>query len=334
MADGPTISHEPTDDPERQRRFEAVLGAYFEALDAGQSPDRQELLAGHPDLASEMAEFFAEQDRFHRLVAPLRPESTESGGSPTGPPRGPSDPYPEDSGPAATPPPEPGAAATPAETQDHPSSGTEPRGWSTDPPAETRDSPAAARANGDQDTLPRGTKVRYFGDYTLLKTLGRGGMGVVYRARQRSLNRLVALKMIRTGRFASADELRRFHNEAETVATLDHPHIVPIFEVGEHRHYHYFSMKLVAGSTLADRLDDYAADPRAAAKLVATAARAVHHAHQRGILHRDLKPANILVDEQGQPHVTDFGLARRLEADSSLTQTGAVVGTPSYMAPE
>src|SRR5262249_10873368 len=159
------------------------------------------------------------------------------------------------------PPPEPGATTTSAETQDHPSPGTEPRGWSPDPPSETRDSPAPARANGDQDILPRGTKVRYFGDYALLKPLGRGGMGVVYRARQRSLNRLVALKMIRAGRFASADELRRFQNEAEVVATLDHPHIVPIYEVGEHRRHHYFSMKLVAGGSLADRLEDYAADP-------------------------------------------------------------------------
>jgi serine/threonine-protein kinase len=159
-------------------------------------------------------------------------------------------------------------------------------------------------------------------------------MGVVCRARQGSLNRLVALKRVRSGRFASADERRRFHNEAEAVATLDHPHIVPIYEVGAHRHYHYFSMKLIAGGSLADRLADYAADPRAAARLVATVARAVYHAHQRGILHRDLKPGNFLVDEHGQPHVTDFGLARRLEADSGLTQSGALVGTPSYMAPE
>src|SRR5262249_13787558 len=126
----------------------------------------------------------------------------------------------------------------------------------------------------------------------------------------------------------------RFHNEAEAVANLDHPHIVPIFEVGAYRHHHFFSMKLVAGGSLADRLADYAGDPRATARLVATAARAVHHAHQRGILPRELKPAKILVAEQGQPHVTDFGRARRMEADSGLTQSGAVVGTPSYMAPE
>src|SRR6516165_3373504 len=129
MGDQPMISQEPTVDPEERSRFEAVLGAYFEALDAGQSPDRRELLARHPDLASELAEFFAEQDRFHRLVAPLRPESTEPGGSPTRPPDGPADPLSGDSGPAATPPPEPGATPTLAETQGHPEAGTEPRGW-------------------------------------------------------------------------------------------------------------------------------------------------------------------------------------------------------------
>src|SRR5207244_5666809 len=127
---------------------------------------------------------------------------------------------------------------------------------------------------------------------------------------------------------------RRFRNEAEAVAELDHPGIVPIHEVGEHRGRHYFSMKLVEGQSLAQRLADSAADPRAAAQLMAQVARAAHHAHMRGILHRDLNPANILLDAEGQPHVTDFGLAKRLEGDSGLTQSGALVGTPGYMAPE
>jgi len=334
MADDLTISHEPTGAPEQRRRFESVLGAYFEALDAGQSPDRQAFLVRHPDLAAELAEFFAEQDHFHDLVAPLRDESTHLDGSATIPPGGPIHPCSGDPGPVSTPPPQPGAAAATAETQGHPSAETKTQGRSTHLPGQPREYSSPARANRGPDDLPEGTRVRYFGDYALLEPLGRGGMGVVYRARQRSLNRLVALKMIRTGRFASADELRRFHNEAEAVATLDHPHIVPIYEVGEHRRHHYFSMKLIMGGSLAERLAKFASDPRAAARLVATAARAVHHAHQRGVLHRDLKPANILIDEQGQPHVTDFGLARRLEADSGLTQSGALLGTPSYMAPE
>ena len=178
---------------------------------------------------------------------------------------------------------------------------------------------------------------RAVGDYELLAEIGRGGMGVVYRARQVSLNRAVAVKMILAG------ELRRrrptsprFRAEAEAAADLDHPHIVPVYEVGEHDGQPFFSMKLVDGGTLADRLR---ADPKPARAGVGRAAgegrRAVHFAHQRGVLHRDLKPANVLLDADGTPYVTDFGLAKRTDADDGgMTRTGAVVGTPGYMAPE
>ncbi len=179
-----------------------------------------------------------------------------------------------------------------------------------------------------------GRQVRYFGDYEILEELGQGGMGVVYRARQVSLNRPVALKMIRAGVLADADDLRRFQNEVEAVALLDHQGVVPIFEVGQLEGQRYFSMKLIEGKSLASRLNDYQDDAKAAARLVADAAEAVAHAHARGVLHRDLKPANLLIGANGRPLITDFGLAKRLVEDVELTRSGAILGTPAYMSPE
>jgi serine/threonine-protein kinase len=168
----------------------------------------------------------------------------------------------------------------------------------------------------------------------MLAELGRGGMGVVYQAHQASLDRTVALKMILRGSMPSAEDLARFRAEAESAARLDHPAIVPIYEVGQYEGQPFFTMKYVAGTTLARRLAEGPMPPREAAQLLAPICRAVHFAHERGVLHRDLKPSNILIDEEGRPHVSDFGLAKRVETTHEVTVSGAVLGTPSYMAPE
>jgi WD40 repeat protein/tRNA A-37 threonylcarbamoyl transferase component Bud32 len=263
----------PVEPCPQDQRLDEVVTAYLKAVEAGLPPDRQEWLARYPELAPELAEFFADHDHCDQWAAPLQ---------------------------AMRP------AATTARAADS----------LADVPATT------------------GLPLRCVGDYELLQEIGRGGMGVVYKARQISLRRLVALKMIRAGSLASAADLRRFHNEVESAAHLDHPSIVPIYEVGELEGQPYFSMKLIEGGSLIGQLARFTADPRAVARLLVAVARAVHHAHQRGLLHRDLKPANILLDAAGQPHVTDLGLARRIERDSSQTQSGVLVGTPSYMAPE
>jgi WD40 repeat protein/tRNA A-37 threonylcarbamoyl transferase component Bud32 len=180
-------------------------------------------------------------------------------------------------------------------------------------------------------------EVRRIGEYELLEQIGYGGMGVIYKARQLRLQRFVAVKMIRPDRLESAADVLRFRSEAETVASLEHPNIAPIYEVNECEGEHYFSMKLIEGGSLAQHLPRLAADLPAAVRMLILVARAVHYAHQRGLLHRDLKPANILLDAEGRPYVTDFGLAKRLgpkPGEASLTQQGMIVGTPSYMAPE
>jgi serine/threonine protein kinase len=280
----------------REQRLDEVIAAYVQAVEAGQKPDRAKLLARHLDLAAELSDFFADQDRFSSLAAPLRAMASVT---------------------------RPG-----------------------EPPE-----PKSTAESGP------GSRIGYFGDYELVKEIGRGGMGVVYKARQHSLRRAVALKMIRAVNTASPGDVRRFQAEAEIIANLDHPNIVPIYEVGEYQGQHYFTMKLIEGGSLTQRLGDIglalvdretgqdangevwhaaqtAARQAAIAQLMIAVAQAVHYAHERGLLHRDLKPANILLDTQGRTHVTDFGLAKHLQDDPGLTQSGAIVGTPSYMAPE
>src|SRR6184192_926712 len=179
-----------------------------------------------------------------------------------------------------------------------------------------------------------GRMLKDFGDYELLEEIGRGGQGVVFRARQKSLNRTVALKIISLGQWASKAHLKRFRLEAEAAARLEHPGIVPIHEVGERDGSCYFSMKFVEGGQLDEVVRRAPMSVRQAAELIAKVTRTVHYAHQHGILHRDIKPGNILLDGKGEPHLTDFGLARLVETESTMTRTLDVLGTPSYMAPE
>jgi serine/threonine-protein kinase len=175
---------------------------------------------------------------------------------------------------------------------------------------------------------------RRFGEYELLGELGRGGMGVVYKARQVTLNRLVALKMLLPGGLAGAEDLCRFRTEAEATAALRHPNIVCVHEVGQVDGRPFFSMDFIDGGSLAQQLAGGPLAGKAAARHVATVARAIHYAHDHRILHRDLKPSNILLDRDGQPYVTDFGLAKSLDVEAGQTRTGAVLGTPGYLAPE
>jgi serine/threonine-protein kinase len=199
--------------------------------------------------------------------------------------------------------------------------GLAPADAATLPPAPPTDSPPAT----GPVTIP---------GYEILGELGRGGMGVVYRARQVGLNRPVALKMILAGGHASVGELARFRTEAEAIAQLQHPNIVQVYEVGERNGLPYFSLEFCGGGSLAARLDGTPWEPRRAAALVETLARAMQAAHARQIIHRDLKPANVLLADDGTPKITDFGLAKRLDSGAGQTASGAILGTPSYMAPE
>ena len=265
---------------DREGRLDNLLGAYFEAIERGETIGRATLLAEHPEFVAELSAFFDEQDRLHRLASPFRTDEGD---------------YPETRVPL-------------------------------DIPTVAPDSFAGLPIAGEL--------VRYVGDYQLLGEIARGGMGVVFRARQISLNRPVALKMILSGAMAGDEEKRRFAIEAEAVAGLDHPNIAPVHEVGQHDGHPYFSMKLIEGGSLASRAGEFLKDPARAARVLIAIADAIGHAHRRGILHRDLKPSNVLLDPDGTPYVVDFGLARKTSGNPELTQTGAILGTPAYMPPE
>jgi serine/threonine protein kinase len=203
-------------------------------------------------------------------------------------------------------------------------------------PAPNRN-PSEAKTIGrtsDAAVIAKPVEGREFGDYELQAEIARGGMGVVFKARQRRLNRIVAVKMILAGELADKVDVKRFLSEAEAAAGLDHPGIVPVYESGEIEGQHFFSMGFVEGQSLAEALNSGPLPPQRAAELVAQVADAIEYAHKRGVIHRDLKPGNILLDKDGYPRVTDFGLAKRVTDDGGLTRTGDAMGTPSYMPPE
>lgn len=273
MTDPHDRPDEAPDDPQLFSR----LDRYVEQLQRGEQPDRDELLAEHPELSSAL-DCLDALERF----AP-EPESISALLDP-----GQTTPY-----------------STPEEL-----------------------------ASSQSDVLPLAAPPRDFGDFQLQEVVGRGGMGVVFRARQKSLDRTVAIKMIVASHLATYEQIRRFESEAHVAGTLRHPNIVPIFAAGQIGGQHYFAMQYIDGPTLAQFLARERLDVASAVQLVVKIARAVDHLHRHGIVHRDLKPSNILLDERGEPHVGDFGLAKVFESDAQLTRTGVIAGTPSYMSPE
>ncbi len=256
----------------RERRLNAAIAEYLQAIEAGRAPNRRDFLERHRDLSDGLLSFFANEDHVKCMAGLHGPRfDLNFPTSRTGPP----------------------------------------------------DSEAE---------FPAGREI---GEFELLNKIASGGMGVVYKARHTRLNRIVALKTIQTGVLHPADDVvRRLRIEAKVVAALDHPNIVPLYEVGEHGGYPYLILKLIRGGDLERHLPRLRRSPGEVARIMAKVARTVHYAHVHGILHCDLKPSNILLDLRGAPHVTDFGLAMFVEAESGLTRTGNILGTPSYMAPE
>jgi serine/threonine-protein kinase len=274
-----------------------LLDGYLARLQAGERPDREAFVREHPELVLAL----------HCLEA-LEMLAPPSGLLPLG--------------------------AVPDGSQ---SAGFQPAGFQPAGPMPSGDPCHAGQliersTTGQMADLPE--MPRDFGSYELIREIGRGGMGVVYEARQKGLDRSVAVKMILASHLASADIVRRFQAEAKAAARLRHPNIVPIHEVGQFHGQHFFSMEYIGGQSLAEKLAQGSLDDLAAARLVAAVARAVEHLHQQGIIHRDLKPSNILMDAEGRPYVTDFGLAIVFAVGAERTATGVIAGTPSYMAPE
>ena len=294
MADPNSPANDPVD---------AAFAAYLRSCDAGEVSSREEFLAQFPEIADELSELMEAADAIGHMTSPHVAPTIDS-------------PAPSNANANAN----PSAETIIGKDVDRDDEDAD--------PAATL--PMANRAKGDPGpTLPYD-----LGDYLLLEVLGRGGMGVVYLAKQRELDRHVAVKMIRSGILADEGEVRRFYTEAQAVARLHHPGIVGVHQFGRRAGHHFFSMEFIRGTDLQRKINSGEIDPELAARYVRDVARAIHHAHEKGVLHRDLKPANVLVDANDRVKVTDFGLAKHMDADSSVTGSGAAVGTPHYMAPE
>lgn len=319
------------DDDALELAVESALAEYLVRCDAGTAPDREQFLARHPEMRDRLQSLLAAADWIELMAGPtieaqaaqvsqqLAGHATQSALPPIDPNEDTQVHSPHTGG---------GAHRSNPNAYSDPNARTLPGQSNSPVPGFSLGSLTPAQELA-QTILPC-----RFGDYVLEKIMGRGGMGVVYAGRQTHLDRPVAIKMIRSGALASSEEVQRFYSEARSAAKLDHPNIVTVYQCGEHNGHHFFSMDLVVGTDLAKLIQDGPMDPRRAARYVRDVAQAIQYAHDRGILHRDLKPANVLVDEDDEVHVTDFGLAKIVGHETGLTATGAALGTPSYMSPE
>lgn len=288
-----------SESPRTNDPLDEAFADYLRMSDAGEIASREDFLKLFPDLADDLQELIEAADLLGEVTLSGQPAGSSSGFNVA----------------ALSPSAETIATSTPSD------------GSAGDPDITL---PMANRAANDH-----GPRLPYdLGDYVLLEEIGRGGMGVVYLAKQHDLDRQVAIKMIRSGILADEGEVRRFYTEAQAAARLRHRGIVGVHQFGRRAGHHFFSMEFIPGTDLQKKINSGLLDPKEAARYVRDVARAIHHAHHKGVLHRDLKPANVLIDENDQVHVTDFGLAKHMDSDSSVTGSGAAIGTPHYMAPE
>lgn len=297
-------------------QLEEIIGDYLQACEKGEAPDRIQLCAQHPDIAADLDEFFTQHDLMQGASSSLKQSGIGQEPSKVEPT--------ED-------PPFVNVRLAEHTTKGVPNQAAQriARGQvdQIDPTLFSGGPSQNSPSTMDQPQLE-------FGPYEIKGEIARGGMGVVYRAKHKEIGRTVALKMIQAGRLASQSEIDRFLTEAGAVACLSHSGIVPLYEFGEQNGWHYYTMELIEGTDLSGRIPEDGMSAVEAAQTVLAMARAVAHAHEKGIVHRDLKPSNVLIDKDGNPRITDFGLAKRLNENEHLTMTGQIVGTASYMAPE